>query len=488
MSDATPDAPAAAPATHAPAAALAAPPNVDKYQPRLGSALTPQTITPILRLADLGHMQAYADLLDEVRAADAHLHAVLAKRELEVAGAPWEVRPARVGGRRAERVADFVDGVLRSLPSFSALVAHLQSAIYHGRAAAELVWSQRATPQGLRFVPVQAVLIHPRRLSYAATDWRLRLWDASGNDLTPALAGAHGRALDEFAPGKFVVHTPRVLGGYPTREGLGRPLVWLAAFKRFVIRDSLAHAELSGRMARVGKWNTGSDGKKTASPQHVAELTRALEDWSAGAALVIPDTTDVTFEKPASGESVHRPLIELFDAQMSKAALGGTLTTDAGTKGARSLGDTQRDEQLMIARADAISIVETLTRGLIEPLVLLNFGERARALIPELAFVVDPPESLDAAADRIVKLVGAGLDIEQDDVRDLFGYRTPREGAKLMVPRAGPRGGVRSGGGAADEKPANDGGSGAGDAPANDDAEPAENTHDGGPRVVAAQD
>ena len=64
----------------------------DRYQRRLGAGITPQTITAVLRDADLGNMWGYADLLDEIRQGDPHLHGDLTKRELTVSGADYEVR------------------------------------------------------------------------------------------------------------------------------------------------------------------------------------------------------------------------------------------------------------------------------------------------------------------------------------------------------------------------------------------------------------
>jgi phage gp29-like protein len=409
---------------------VAAPGVNERYQTRHGSALTPALVSSIFRSADAGHLYELADLLDEVRETDPHLHGVLAKRELVIAGAPWACRPTG-DGLRARRVAEFCGMVLENLRGFSVVLAHLQSAVYHGRAACEVVWGWRNVGKfGRAFVPVEILPVHPRRLNYTAQDWRLHLYDASGG--TPHSAWP-GTPLDEYPAGKFLVHLPRTRGGYPTREGLGRPLVWMSVFKRQVIRDAMAMAELGGRFARIGRFNTGADGKLRATNEDVATLETALLDWSPGVPLILPDTTDVRIEKPLTGTTIHEPLVSLFDAQMSKCVLGGTLTTDAGRNGARSLGNTQRDDQLMIARGDAANVCETLGRDLLAPMTVYNWGDRAE--VPTLALTVDPPADLDAHATRLATLVGAGLDVAQAEVRDVFGYRDPRPGEPLMRAR-----------------------------------------------------
>ena len=57
-------------------------------------------ITSVMRQADLGYMDQWADLLDEIRQADPHLQGELFKREWQVGGAPYEVRPATLAGTK----------------------------------------------------------------------------------------------------------------------------------------------------------------------------------------------------------------------------------------------------------------------------------------------------------------------------------------------------------------------------------------------------
>ena len=78
----------------------------DRFARTLGSDLTPQLVAAALANAEIGYMWNQADLLDEVRERDGHLHSELQKREMRVAGAPWELKPPEGAGRsgRAYRV------------------------------------------------------------------------------------------------------------------------------------------------------------------------------------------------------------------------------------------------------------------------------------------------------------------------------------------------------------------------------------------------
>jgi phage gp29-like protein len=414
--------------------ALSSPSQNEKEQLRVGSALTPQYITTVLRRADAGYMDLISDMLDEVRETDPHLHSVLFKREVQVSGCAWELRPARRvrATKKRDKIVDFCTDVLENLPGFSQILAHLQSAVYHGRAAAENIWRK----DGSKWLIERIDTIHSRRLAYAATNWKLHLWDAAGGT---EFSNFPGKPFDSFPKGKFIVHTPRVRGGYPTREGLGRVLVWYSVFKRWTQRDWMALAEMVGRPGRVGYYGTGQvdplkGGMPEATPIDQALLEDALINWSSAVAVKLPDTVKLDFVSATTGHGeLHKLLSDHCNSEMSKAALGETLTTEAGNKGARSLGDVHDDVRLMIALWDSRCLAETVRYFILAPLVRLNFGEGAP--VPEIVFTVEPSDSLNAVAERYQKLAAAGLDIGQEHVRDVFGIPEPLEGEPLLSPR-----------------------------------------------------
>lgn len=411
-------------------------PWTDKWQKRVGSSLDPQHITSVGRNADYGRMSAYADLLDELRAADPHLDGVLFKRTARVAGARWEVKPRERTTKRAlaKRVAVFVDDALRDVPQLHAALLHLMNAVYHGRSAVEVVWADR--PAG--YVPVMLSTIHPRRLAYPDTNWDLHLYDETGSSPFSLFPGI---PLKAFVSGKFVSFTPSLRGEYPTREGLGRIVQWYSLFKRWAIRDWLAFGELAGRPSRLGYYGTGGANPElragalpAASPDHIDTLTDALAEWTGAAWAALPDTVKVEFANVAAGYGdLHEKLVTKLDAQISKTVLGGTLTTDPGERGARSLGDTQHDEQLMIARWDARALSEAITEHLVRPMVELNFG--VGAPVPDFVLDVSPDKDRTSFAQYVKVLVEAGLDIPQVWVRDELNIPEPKVNDRILVPR-----------------------------------------------------
>lgn len=401
------------------------------YQQRWGSTLTPLLLTAACRNADLGYMTPFCDLLDELRETDPHLHAVLGKREWSVAGADWEVRPAAVYESGVEPdearvVRNFCTNVLRAIPNLPDRLSDLLGGVYYGRSALEVVWD---TSAGYSW-PTQLIPVHPRLIQYGP-DWRMYLYADPITSWSGFPFGPWpGKALADFPSGKFIVHTPRIRGGFASREGLGRPVSWFAMFKRWVIRDGLGLAEMAGRLARIGEYSTGQKGANRASDEDIQVLRDALDGWNSSNALVHPDTTKVTFEKPVTGDTIHSPLLETFNAEISKAVLGETLTTEAGSRGARSLGEVHAQQGRMIAKYDAVALAETIRRCLIAPLVQYNFG--ADVPVPRLAFSVEPPESLDGMASRLEKLVKVGLKVGQGWTRDQFGITDPGPDEELL--------------------------------------------------------
>jgi phage gp29-like protein len=412
----------------------------DKYQRRVGSGLTPQLITSVLRSADLGYMDQWADLLDEVRQADPHLHSELFKRERRVAGAKYEIRPNGKSAK-AKKAAEYCQEVVDALEipmgsgalSFRGMLQQLLSGNYHGRAACETIWRR----EGRYLRPVRVEWIHARRLAYAARNWKLHLWDATSSGTQ--FNAFPGVALDDesvFPRGKLIVHTPRIYGTYPTREGMGRCLVWFAAFKRWDIRDWLAFAEWAGRGLKVGKYRTGRDPKNEgqANEEDQQVLKDVMNAWSSTVGALIPDVTDLEVHGPPVNGEVHERLCQLCNNEISKGVLGGTLSADPGDRGARSLGEVQERGQIMIGVSDAEGVSDTVRRDFFAPAVEERFDDSYP--VPFLALLIEPPESLDAFAKRVDVLANRGLQIPAAFVRDTMGWPDPKDGEETIGAKA----------------------------------------------------
>jgi phage gp29-like protein len=406
----------------------------DRYQRRLGAGITPQTITAVLRDADLGNMWGYADLLDEIRQGDPHLHGDLTKRELTVSGADYEIRlPTTATKREGNRALRLCQDALASIEveagtlglSARGAMQNLLTATFHGRAAVELTYVR----DGRYTMPRHAYAVHPRRLSWSnESDWRLYLYDATSGDTR--FAKFPGVPLSDaavFPRGRMLVHMPRQFGTYPTREGLGRALVWFSAFKRWTVRDWLAFAEWAGRGLRVGKYATGRDPQNDgrANDEDVTALQEALQAMSSTVATVIPDVTDIKVIE-AKDNQVHNDLVKLCNGEMSKMVLGGTLVSDPGDRGARSLGEVHLRAMSLLLKSDAENLADTIRRDLFVPLVRANLGDRAP--VPFIAFGVEPPADAKERAERLKLYMDQGLRVPAEWIYDAEGIPSPQPG------------------------------------------------------------
>lgn len=353
---------------------------LDKRQRRLGNDLDPVALTAAIARADDGFLDAFCDILDEVRETDGTLNGLLGKRERRVAGAKIAFIPPEKSGKstaRAKKCADFVTRVLTRSRGFRTMLADLMAGCWYGRSAVENVWAKK----GRNIIPVKYVKIHSRRLSYSSMgNWNLYLYDTSmtgetrfglQTSMLPGVAVDDPRA---FPAGKLSVFTPRINGLYPHREGLGRTAVWYSLFKRASFRDWLSKSEQEGKRPRVGTWNTGKP-DQLADDDAIAALREYVENGSASAGVVLPDTVRIEKEVEARGgasKDIQQAIIQECNAELSKLVAGGTLMTDAGDKGARSLGDNHADEQEMIAVFDAYQLAEVIFHCLVIPLCEMN--------------------------------------------------------------------------------------------------------------------
>jgi phage gp29-like protein len=411
---------------------------MDRIQRRLGAGLTPQAITVTQRAADEGRMALWADLLDEVRQGDPHLHGDLQKRELSVSGADYELRLPTGATKRAGATAlrlcqDAIESIAPPAGSlgvsFRGAMQNLLTANFHGRAAVEIVYAR----DGRYTIPSEAYPIHARRLSWSNDlDWRLYLYDeTTGDTRFSRFPGVPFSDRAMFPAGKILLHTPRVFGTYPTREGLGRALVWYSAFKRWTVRDWLAFAEWAGRGLRVGKYATGRDPKNDAraNDEDKAALEDALIAMSSTVATVIPDVTDLEVIPPHSTE-VHAELVKLCNGEMSKAILGGTLTSDPGDRGARSLGEVHLRAMTQLLKSDSENLADTLRRDFFGPIVRMNLGDRAP--VPHIVLNVEPPADAKSRAERLKMYMEHGLAVPAEWVRDMEGIPSPTTGEEVI--------------------------------------------------------
>jgi phage gp29-like protein len=399
---------------------------------RIGGNLTPIQVSQIFRDADAGNIKRLVDLGNEARQKDCHLHAVLGTRELAIQTLPFEVVPykapdRKLPKRRDRKIADFVHQAILGitadesnpdlpLTDFAGLIAHLTGGNYFGHATAETMFGKDAG----YLVPTGFQIIGQRRFRFSDKTGRLEWYD-EGTGISKGVD-----LLAEY-PGKFIQFQPRITGDVAVREGLIRPLMWTALFRNWDIRDWLQLAELAWKPWRTGTYQKG------AHSEDIDDLIGILEQMTASGVAVYPETTTVKVEWPnnasVAGKSTHSELASFMGAEMSKAVLGQTLTTEQGDKGARSLGEVHDRVRGDIRDADAKAIASVIRRHLIAPLVRVNFGN---APIPEFKFLTQDAVDLEATSKVVKNLKDAGVRIPAKWVYDTFGIPEPDDDDEVL--------------------------------------------------------
>lgn len=414
-------------------------PSVDRYPTIIGRGLTLSYISSVIRLCLTGYRQQYVDLLEELLSLDPHAFAVIQKRVLAVgqgkvsfSAPPDEDLPDEGEREIAREVAAWVQGEVNQIEDLQGAITQLAWALYYAVAACEKICVRR--PDGSIGID-RLEFIHYRRLSYPDPwKWDLYVWD-QGLVLGPAYGmaptqGVYGLNTADYRE-KFVVHVPQVCGSYPTRDGLGRELIYWMAIKHIASRLAPQYLERFAIPFADVEYNTkglvDDQGKETnqpriASDEDIANATTAANNIGAGALSnwVHPDSVKLIFGKPEGTPTLtFAEWFELCDSQMSKAASGGTLTTEVSSKGGnRAVAAEQRKDEEKLRENDASRMAGTLKRDVGDFLVDNNprYAGLPRRLYPRCTVHVnDDPDPSDVI-DRATKAAAGGMPVDADAI------------------------------------------------------------------------
>jgi phage gp29-like protein len=416
------------------------------------AGLTPERLTRILREAEFGDPFLYLELAEEMEEKDLHYLTVLNTRKEAVSQLDLQVMPAS-GAKEDLRAAEMVRAMLgNDALDLTSTMIDILDAIGKGFSATEIIWDTSSREW------------FPRRLRWRDPRWFMFDW-VSGEELLvrslknegPSVAvdgeqtarGAHfkGAGLygalrgdigiqpmtEPLLPYKFIVHIARAKAGLPVRGGLARAAGWAYLFKNYVLKDWVAFAEVYGQPLRVGKYGAG------ATEQDKQTLLQAVANIGTDAAAIVPDSMLIEFTEARQTGSVeiYQGFCQYLDAQVSKAVLGQTLTTEipqgAGSRAAAEVHDTVRRD---IMSADARRLAATINRDLIKPIVDLNLGPRAN--YPRMVLGLADDADVGDFVDMVTKLADHGMRIGQRTVLDKLGIEQPEAGEPVLHPSSVP--------------------------------------------------
>lgn len=421
--------------------AIAPPPAVDRYPIIIGKNLTLERISSIMRTCTMGYRQPYCDLLNELIERDPHAFGGCFKLVAAIANAAYRVIPADLGDdpsdpdkALASEIANDLHGRLTAIEDLSSVLANLAWGIVYGVGGGELMYALDDEGWSIKRVG----FIHTRRIAYPdTTTWDPYIWDqgtVQPFDHYPVRTnGVMGLRLDDF-PGKFILHTPQVRGDYPTREGIGREIVFWMAVKHAAARGAPQYLERFSNPVYNATYMTGiPEEKRKATPEEVSRTEAAIQ----GVLRSFLHSDAITLEALTPDGGTGRPKItfgewiEICDSQMSKAILGGTLSMDVSTQGgSRALGDTQRKDTQTTFQHHAGAMAATLRKYIVQNLFSLNFPGVPMRFLPQVVATVEDDPDPDAIIERAARAVDMGMPIDADKLGGMAGLPLVAENDK----------------------------------------------------------
>jgi phage gp29-like protein len=413
--------------------------------------LTPERLATILREAEFGDPFLYLELAEEMEEKDLHYLAVLGTRKESCAQLDLVVRPASESAED-QRAAALVRAMLADAPlQLEGALFDILDAIGKGFSATEIVWDTA----GREWMPKRLVWRDPRWFMFdwiageellvrtlanegqaipAAGERRPARSHFAGAGLYASVRGGAGLQplTAPLAPFKFITHIARAKTGLPIRGGLARAAGWAYLFKNYVLKDWVTFTEVFGQPLRVGKYGAGA----TAADKQT--LLQAVANLGTDAAAIIPESMVIEFtEAHQSGSAeLYRGFCEYLDAQVSKAVLGQTLTTElpagGGSRAAAEVHDAVRRD---IMAADARRLAATLNRDLVRPLVDLNLGPQRR--YPTVSLGMPDEQDAKLFADIVAELADRGLRVSQRAVLDKLGLPQADPSEPVLEPARG---------------------------------------------------
>lgn len=388
-----------------------------------GAQLTPALLGTILAEGEAGHTSRQCELFAKIEQGT-HVAAVFGRRRGNVVSKQLQMTPPD-DDEKSIVAADLATEVVGRIANLKGSLQDLTSAIGHGFALSQIVWVFRDglwEPAELEHWPHRdCILGNPNSAFEQFPDTIQVATDAS-------------RTIGEpLEHNQWVAHVAKSYTGPIARTALLRTVAWWWLFKHYSVRDFAIFVELFGHPKRVAKYHPG------ASDDEMAALKQAVVELGKDGSCIIPSESmlELVETKTSAGQLPHSAMIELCNAEISKAVLGGTLGTEGGAVGARSLGEVHERNESLLARADCLALAETLKRDLIRPIIEFNLGEGYP--VPNVQFVFEEKKDFKAMAetDRILSK-DIGLPLTKAYFYEAYGRPAPEEGEELVEMPAAP--------------------------------------------------
>jgi phage gp29-like protein len=218
---------------------------------------------------------------------------------------------------------------------------------------------------------------------------------------------------EELPPKKFLCPQSNPSYENPYGERTLSRVFWPATFKKGGMKFWVIFTEKYGIPHLVGKHPRG------ASKEETDNLADLLEDMVQDAVAVIPDDSSVEIQEAnkSSSAEVFEKLIDKMNAEISKAILGQTLTTEIGANGSYAASNTHFAVRQDIIDSDK-KLVEKTINQLIQWICDINFANQD---VP--VFEMYQEEDVDLTLAQRDKIISeCGVKFTKEYFIKTFGY------------------------------------------------------------------
>lgn len=384
-----------------------------RAQTHPSSGVDPNRAASYLRAAENGDLTAQADLAEDIEEKDTHIQSELGKRRRSLLSVGWEIKPPRNASELEKKDAAWIAEVLNDATWLKDMIFDASDAILKGYSAQEITWEyaeKKQIPKLIEWRDPGIFQLHPKDRN------RLMLRDGSYTGVAPQVFG-------------WAIHRAKSKSGYMSRIGLIRTLIWPFIFKNYSVRDLAEFLEIYGLPLRVGKYSSG------ASEKEKTTLLKAVMSIGHNAGGIIPRGMEIDFQNAANGQS--DPFVAMMDwceKSMSKAILGGTLTSGAdGKSSTNALGEIHDEVRTEVRDSDLSQLEITINRDIIYPLYALNcLSASSPTRQPQIVFDTSEPEDIKTYATALPSLVSIGMQIPTSWAHEKLRIPQPQPGEPVL--------------------------------------------------------
>ncbi len=331
-------------------------------------------------------VRVYKELLS-----DSHVFACILSRKSGVLSLEWEIK----NGTDKNELTEKFENLLKKLDIYR-LINDILDCTLFGFQPIEVIWGKVDN------------LILPVELKAKPPEWFC--FDDDNQLKFRTKEHYYG---EELPPKKFLCPQSNPSYENPYGERTLSRIFWPATFKKGGMKFWVIFTEKYGIPHLVGKHPRG------ASKEETDNLADLLEDMVQDAIAVIPDDSSVEIQEAnkSSSAEIFEKLIDKMNAEISKAILGQTLTTEIGSNGSYAASNTHFAVRQDIIDSDK-KLVEKTINQLLQWICEINFANQE---VP--VFEMYQEEDVDLTLAQRDKIISeCGVKFTKEYFIKAFGY------------------------------------------------------------------